>query len=102
MSRGKGGLSGSAEQGTGNAESGYRPSVILLGRPVSQPLGVFHGRTEALSVSSVVEHAFSPTAKTASNSSKTQRGCNASLVTIPDGQGLPGRLPLLRPIASLG
>jgi hypothetical protein len=57
--------------------TGYLPSVMLLGRPVSQDLGAFQGRTEALSTSVLAQPVREPrvaTAKQQSNNLKIQTG----------------------------
>jgi len=50
----------------------YLPSFIELGNPVSQPLGVFHGRSERFSDSEVA-HPTRPTRAVKSTQRKIQK-----------------------------
>ena len=64
----------------------YLPSVIPLGMPVSQPFGVFHGRTEAFSESSEVAQEVNTKAAAASRRSERKRKLNGEFFTIQDGR----------------
>lgn len=76
-----------------------RPSVMLLGKPFSQPLGAFQGRTEAFSESSVVAHAVKPSAAITSSKSRAAREFKSRCLMKRDEPELPDRLPSLRPAA---
>jgi len=54
--------------------------------PVSQPFGVFHGRTEAFSESSEVAQEVNTKAAAASRRSKRKRKLNGEFFTIQDGR----------------
>ena len=71
-----------------------RPSVMALGRPFSQPMGVFHGREES---SSDVAQPASTRTETPSSIKQKSRVIAAKYIMKRRGaQGLPGRPRSLR------
>src|SRR5436190_16136059 len=73
----------------------YRPSVIELGNPVSQVLGVFQGRAERFS-DSVLAQPLNQRAANASRSRNAWRGLSSRFFMTEDKPGLPGHLLQLR------